>query len=406
MIYIFTLAILIILVIRFDYKYVGKNRICFDSHALTQYDLWYRVVLIWFICVSGFAYNVGSDIPTYMREYQSFGSVWKINTLADLFEFDNRKPGWVLINVICASICKNFVLIKLVIAIFVNWSVFRFFKRHTKYVFTGILFYAVILYLALNFNALRQAVAVGFFMIGTDFLLTKQWKKYYLFAFLSFMFHSSGIICFLIPLFSLIKFNKKVLVLFAVILVVGTIYSLKSDVLQNLAASFILSEYGGDNISELGSIYMENADDRVGALNFLGILKVVFNVCIVLLVMLFNARKDNESSTMISMIAGYTIFYVISFAIPLIFERFLYFFYPFYICGIAKAIMEFSVKAKGIRPVLTIVMVVFFSYIPLTNLFAENVSSGIPLINQFAPYYSVFNPKIDPVRAAHFGYWE
>ncbi len=406
MIYIFTLAILIILVIRFDYKYVGKNRICFDSHALTQYDLWYRVVLIWFICVSGFAYNVGSDIPTYMREYQSFGSIWKINTLADLFEFDNRKPGWVLINVICASICENFVLIKLVIAIFVNWSVFRFFKRHTTYCFTGILFYSIILYLALNFNALRQAVAVGFFLIGYDYLIEKKWKKYYLFAFISFMFHTSGIICFFIPLFNLIKFNKRVIIIFAVILIAGTIYSLRSDVLQNLAASFILSEYGGDNISELGTIYMENADDRVGALNIFGILKIVFNVCIIICVMVYIIRKGDESTTVISMMAGYTIFYVVSFAIPLIFERFLYFFYPFYICGIAKALIEIPIMFKVIRPFLTVLMICFFSYTPMSNLFAENISSGIPLINQFVPYYSVFNPKIDPVRASNFGYWK
>lgn len=398
MIYIFSLAVLILLVFRFDYGYQSCNQ--------DQCNLWYRVMLVWFICVSGFAYNVGSDVPNYMREYFNFCTVWNINSLEDIFEFDNRQPGWVILNVLCSSICDNFVLLKLLIAIFVNWSVFRFFKRHTTYFFTGILFYSIILYLALNFNALRQAVAVGFFLIGYDFLIEKKWKNYYLFAFLSFMFHTSGIICFFIPLLNLIKFNKRVIIIFAVLLIASTIYSLRLDVLQNLAASFILSEYGGDSISELGSIYMENADDRVGALNIFGILKIVFNVCIIICVMLYSIRKGDESTTVISMMAGYTIFYVISFAIPLIFERFLYFFYPFYICGIAKALIEIPKMFKAIRPLLTILMICFFSYTPMSNLFAENISSGIPLINQFAPYYSIFNPKIDPVRASNFGYWE
>lgn len=406
MIYIVTLAVLIVLVLQFDYKSGGYKQVEFNNKVLTRYDLWYRITLIWFICVSGFAYNVGSDVPNYMREYYNFCTVWNVNSLKDFFEFDNRQPGWVLLNVICSSISDNFVLLKFVVSIFVNWTVFRFFKKYIKYVFTGILFYAIFLYLALNFNALRQAVAVGFFLIGYDFLLDKRWIKYYLFAFLSFMFHSSGIICFFIPILSCIKFNRIVLIIFAVILVAGTVYSLTSDVLQNLAASFILSEYGGDTISELGTIYMENADDRVGALNLFGILMVVFNVCIVLFVMLFTIRKGNEEPMMVSMISGYTIFYVISFAIPLIFERFLYFFYPFYICGIVKIVIEFPRIFKGIRAFLTIVVTLFFCYTPMSNLFAENVSSGIPLINQFAPYYSVFNPKIDPIRASNFGYWK
>ena len=156
MIYIFTLVVLVVLIIRFDYKYVGEKRNNFDNHVLTRYDLWYGVMLIWFICVSGFAYNVGSDITIYMREYNNFGGIWKVNTFSDILKFDNRQPGWVLLNVICASISRNFVLLKLVIAIFVNWTVFRFLRRHTKYVFTGIFFYAVILYLSLNFNALKN----------------------------------------------------------------------------------------------------------------------------------------------------------------------------------------------------------------------------------------------------------
>lgn len=398
MIYIFSLAVLILLVFRFDYGYQSCNQ--------DRRNLWYRVMLVWFICVSGFAYNVGSDVPNYMREYSYFCTVWNVSSLEDIFEFDNRQPGWVILNVICSSICDNFVLLKLLIAIFVNWSVFRFFKRHTTYIFTGLLFYSIILYLALNFNALRQAVAVGFFLIGYDSLIEKKWKKYYLFAFLSYMFHTSGIICFFIPLFNQIKFNKRVIIIFAIILIAGTIYSLRSDVLQNLATSFILSEYGGDSIKELGTIYMENAEDRVGALNILGVLKIVFNICIVFCVMLYSIRKGDESTTMISMMAGYTIFYVISFAIPLIFERFLYFFYPFYICGIAKVLIEIPKMFKATRILLTVLMICFFSYTPLSNLFAENISSGIPLINQFAPYYSVFNPKIDPVRASNFGYWK
>ena len=404
MIYIFTLAVLIVLVIRFDYKYVGKNRNNFDNHTLTRYDFWYRVMLIWFICVSGFAYNVGSDIPIYMREYNNFGGIWKVNTFSDILKFDNRQPGWVLLNVICASISRNFVLLKLVIAIFVNWTVFRFLRRHTQYVFTGIFFYAVILYLSLNFNALRQSIAVGFFLIGYDYLLNKQLSKYFLFAFFSYMFHSSGIICFMIPLLNYVRFTKRFLLIFGALLIVVTFYVLQSEVLQSLINAFIISGYGGDSITAVAADHMKFADDRVGALNFFGILMVIFNICVVLSVILFNIRKGKEISTLIPMITVYTVFYTVSFAIPIIFERFLYFFFPFYICAIANTVVEFPKIFKGMRLFLTAIIVSFFCYTHISNLLSENAASGIPLINQFAPYYSVFNPQIDPIRASNFGY--
>ena len=123
---------------------------------------------VWLILLSGLAYQVGSDNPGYMYEYDSF-SFKKIESIHDLINFkDNRQPLWVLLEYFCHSISPNFVLLKLVIAIFCNWVISRFILKHSLYPFTALLFYGLILYLNLNFNALRQLLAISFFLLGYD----------------------------------------------------------------------------------------------------------------------------------------------------------------------------------------------------------------------------------------------
>ena len=58
MIYILTLLAIFVCVVNYDILGNSKNK-----------NVLYNILLIWFIAVSGFAYNVGADVPGYMYEY-------------------------------------------------------------------------------------------------------------------------------------------------------------------------------------------------------------------------------------------------------------------------------------------------------------------------------------------------
>ena len=49
------------LIVTYDFR--GKQH-------TKEYNRIFNIVLFWFIAVSGFAYNVGSDIPIYMQWYE------------------------------------------------------------------------------------------------------------------------------------------------------------------------------------------------------------------------------------------------------------------------------------------------------------------------------------------------
>ena len=124
MIYIYTIIALIFLIIKYDIDLYKENK---------SYNVWYNIMMVWFVCISGFAYNVGSDTVIYMNEYDN--ATWdNIHNLKDLF-YDNerRQPGWIILETICHSISSNFLFFKLIIALFGNWAIFRFIKKHSEY---------------------------------------------------------------------------------------------------------------------------------------------------------------------------------------------------------------------------------------------------------------------------------
>lgn len=273
MIYLITFTIFIVLIFLFDINNSKKKNA----------KLWYNLMTVWLILLSGLAYQVGADIPGYMYEYDSL-AVKKIESISDLFDFkDNRQPLWVLLEYVCHSISPYFVFFKLVIAIFCNWIISRFIFKHSLYPFTALLFYSLILYLNLNFNALRQLLAISFFLLGYDSLADRKWIKYYAWCVVALLFHSSAIICFLFPLLYFIPISKKSVIIISSILVVGVFFVLQSG-LADLMIELVLNntELMPDDYSELAEDYFVDVESNEANLN--GMILIAFQVLLLSLI--------------------------------------------------------------------------------------------------------------------------
>ena len=428
MIYISTLLVLFILILFFDLKnkegeYVivettteqGKThktdtlKYFLKSKKLSRRVFWFWSMFTWFTLVSGLAYNVGSDIVDYMNDYDDFAMFWRHHTFLDIFDYGNRQPGWVLLNAVCAMICPNFLFIKLIIAIFVNLSVFRFIRKNTNFWFICLFIYAVTLYLNLNFNALRQALAVACFLWGYNYLIEKKYIKYLLWAFGAFMFHSSALICLALPLLYLIKINKWTLFLLGMTMFFGTIYVLKRGDIDQIAFNFImemnLDGNLGENITMLGERYTGDKAAKSSSMNLFGIILVLLNLCIILFVMLFNIKHNkrwlNINSTVLVL---YAMMVVLDFTIPVLFFRFMFYFQFIYFIALTDCLVLLPRRyLSKFRYAFTVLLLAFYTIEPIKTLFAENEATGLPLLVQFYPYHSVIDHQIDPVRKAHFG---
>ena len=60
MVYILTIIVLVYFIFKYDVA---------GAQNSPTYNKLYTMTMIWFICISGFAYNVGSDMAAYMTEY-------------------------------------------------------------------------------------------------------------------------------------------------------------------------------------------------------------------------------------------------------------------------------------------------------------------------------------------------
>lgn len=393
MVYLLTIVTVAALIFYYDWGNKGSAK---DA------GVWYNALMIWFVAVSGFAYNIGSDTPIYMYEYDA--TLWsKYPHLEDLFKVDNdREPGWILLGLICRSISPEFALFKFVIALFCNWSIFRFIKRHSISPFTSILFYAFILYLHINFNSIRQAIAIGFFLIAYDKLLEKKWIKYYLLIIAAFLFHRSALICLIIPLLGFIKINKKVSGIIAVFLIVSFFIIISIDI-QSLLYDILMANTDfliEEDLNKVDTYFggsMGNTD-----FNIMTLLYYFVQIFLLVVVLSISIKNSSVNRLTISVFVFYIILYTLNALIPVFFSRLLQYFDVFYICLLPIAIKEISINVTR-KMVLCPMLIVVFAFTPVANLMSINRRTEISMFAQYYPYYSIFNPQIDPVRKAHFG---
>lgn len=163
------------------------------------------------VCLAGFRYKVGGDTYNYMHTHEL------LPNLSDLFTaeigFEKLQPLWVLFSAIAKSIGEDFYILQFLHAIVVNAVIFAFIHKNSKFQFTGILLYYFALYPFFNFEILREALAVCFFLLSIPYYANRNWIRYYLLVTIAFLFHLSAVFLFLLPAIRSINLNAVGLLL-------------------------------------------------------------------------------------------------------------------------------------------------------------------------------------------------
>lgn len=248
---------LLILCYRYDYCGVKKGRM-----------FWYVVMLIVMICVIGLRYRIGTDSIRYERYYMA------MHTLGNLGESDFSKtrfaPLYIILASACRTVTKDFTLLQFVVAIIVNGTVFWFFRQNTKHIFLAVMLYYVFLYLNLNTEVIREALAVSLFLLSWPFFKRGQWLIYYCFVTVAFFFHISALVLAILPLLWLpgvryfFSFGRRTW-LICLILALG------SFALQYFFFDFIKVIAFTENMMERAEVYSKH-DLASSNLNIIGIM--------------------------------------------------------------------------------------------------------------------------------------
>lgn len=358
---------------------------------------WYYLLLFWFIVISGFQYMVGSDMPVYVNEY---------NTYYDSLRFDvgtadiegKRQPGWVLLSFICRQITHDFILFKLIQAIFVNTAIFTFFKKESNHLFTCILIYAITSYLIINFNILRQSFAIGFILY---FISSYKERKYLLsfwYLFMAFMFHNMTFVALIIPVFGIIKYKKQYAFIVIVLLVIF-VYSLIKYNLTTLFESVLESNVLGDNLTGIGTVYMKGGKYNLGDATF-GVARA-FQTIFIICVIIYHLKK-HKNFLYLGIGIMYLLFVVLNFSMPILFRFRLMFDIPFYVI-FTSVIFEFPKgRLYQVRRLFYIFALTIFFYYPIREYSERYPGTPYRYIHQYYPYQSVFDDDIDRDKMRFF----
>lgn len=237
------MLLLLYLIYRYDILGEETNRV-----------FWYKCVLVLFISIAGFRYRIGGDTVNYLEFfYHDTPYLWEL-TYDDLFTSAIEPLSLLLFSVVF-SIGGKFFIVQFVQAVFVNVFLFKFFKKHTQYIFTCLFFYYIWMYIYFNFEELRASISMVICLIGNDYLQEKKYVKGYFLYIVGFFFHYSAVLFFLTPFFLLLRFNWVGMMIIILSIPLGII-------VQNMFGDYLLLADLDDQISMKASGYINNDEHK------------------------------------------------------------------------------------------------------------------------------------------------
>lgn len=381
--YYLIIIVLLVCAIYYDLGEHTKNR-----------DIWVNLTLVILVCLAGFRYRMGTDSLAYEDEFITFPKIWELNIR--YFQESRYAPLYILSNSLLRSITSSFTIVQFAFAIFLNLSIFKAINRYglSKYIFTILLFYFTNLYYNLNFECLRESVAVGIFLFSVDDLIQRDYKKYFIKIIIAIGFHFGAVFFLLAPLLRNIRINKTFVIiaccsipLFPLIKQIPLVEWVISYASFSLTEEYILT-------------YAANLDSIEGAIS----IKVIFlHLILPLACCIFLKRINNVFVKYDFLIIMFMLIrWIATFFIPMMI-RYSDYLGIFYYSLISISIIE-GVKHYGKKSVVLYLLVLMPFAVTTYNSWAKayviKSMSDAKRIELIKPYTSVFDKRKIPQREA------
>lgn len=259
MIYLGILILLVYLIYRYDYRRYTEGKL-----------FWMIVVTLIFIVLGGLHYRVGFDSLGYERYFRDLKP---LNLLTYKYiESQHFAPGFVILSSFTKLFSEEPVLLYFIQSGFICIVATWFFFKNTQRIFFALLMFYFFLFTLLLFEQIREAMAVGFFLLAWPAFRSNKWWLYYIFSFCAILFHTSASFMFILPIIllpginQLFIFGRRTWVFCAIVL--GAALVLRVTFSQYIHFMAITQ-----SMEELTSKY-EDTDYVKGNLNFFGMFAV------------------------------------------------------------------------------------------------------------------------------------
>lgn len=402
MIYLLLFFILLLFIYHFDYKCNKKYKyFCFYFLMLSM------------ILLAGLRYRIGVDTIRYEVYYKESSDIFSL-TFSEIFRNENRAdPLYVLLSSIARTISDDFWVLQLLQASLVNVIFFRFVKRNTNNVFLAIMLFYVILYLNYMCEVMREACAVSMFLLAWEFFKKEKWIKYYILCVMAFLFHTSSVVLFFLPLIVILKMDKLFSVNFKTTSVVLIGFLWLGFYVQESFFEFLqmisineLNESLSDKVARYGQ-----KESLTGAIfNWKGIVSIFLKyICYPFWAIISLKQLGKNLGKLEIMVSMNFIFSILMIAIAILY-RFNNYFIPFSIISISNFVFNEKILTISYRLVCikgfitwTLILCPLF-FVHLYEYVSSVDNTNLKEYMRYYPYSSVLSPELDSDRERLYRY--
>lgn len=339
--------------------------------------------------------------------------LWEIEKFR--FESTRFEPGFMMFASLTRSISPDFTLLQFSVAIVVNSVIFWFIKNNTPHKFLCLSFYFLALYLNLNTQVLREALAVSVFLLAWPYFRDGKWLQYYILALLASFMHTSALLTLFLPLSCVpgvregFRFGWRTLFICVFLLVAGYLIQTRfTDFFMMLAVS--------DRLMDRVSVY---SNDYAGGsvLNFFGAADLFIRSIMLPLVALYFTGNKMKKVTDKKILKNYnrletmvlTCIYFSVLTIPIfIFSRYYNYFGIFALVIISSwAFSSLKFKKKTYKLNIgywALILMIFYVFNFKAYFAPANKSGTLKTYMIYYPYATRLDPFMDSNREAIYRY--
>ena len=381
MIYLVILLLLLFLSIRYDINGVYRHK-----------NLWYRIVLVAFILLAGLRWRLGVDTTGYLVSFYHKYTNLSIDDLSI-----GNSPLFVVINSFVRSLGGRFYVVQLIQATFVNVLIFIYIKKHSKYIFTCLFFYALFAFFNYNMEIMRGSMSIVICLFANDFIIERKWIKGYFLYFVALLFHPQTILLLVLPIFFFIRLNKVGFLFLIAAFIIGKI-------IIDLFGDYLFLFAGDEMLEEKVNSYLESDKFSIQGGNIGFYLATIFPLLFYPVVTLIFVKHFCPNSNLLK----FEPFIMLGLAFSMvrmnveIAYRYIYYYYIYFFLFYAEFFVELIKRGEKIDWKVAYLrsFSIFFPVIFLSIGYMFFSSNGQGF--RYYPYTSVLNRQVDSNREMKF----
>lgn len=193
------------------YIFLLTTALFFSRYVPTKEECRYSTTWVWLVLIltlfQGLRNStVGTDTPSYCREFLNAIGGWRTMTLNFDWATFTEEPGFAIINQVAAFISTtNYVSLLLVVAFTSAICAIISIRENSVCVAASLYAFISLAFYLFGFAAMRQSVALCVFMLSLKYLYRKKFFKYCVVILVAALFHKSVIIT--LPFYFITKLN-------------------------------------------------------------------------------------------------------------------------------------------------------------------------------------------------------